>query len=243
MKRIEHVEKVLGECGFGAAGAVVHGQEGDDQREHKLRVDGQHGQGLGQRGVGDKGHDEQQRTEREIEQIAQQDTVAAQVGDEHEGQDNDAALGENGREEHQKDHAADAQRERTGACEYAQHEHAECEGEENVVVEGQRRVGCDQVVNGVAGRHDGCPDEQTQNIALAVVGVAEAVDREKGEEYADTAGQNVENTGKFDGEQTGDVVDVIKDHENGHKQFELECIVFWQHVEKILSLFFADRPL
>ena len=111
------------------------------------------------------------------------------------------------------------------------------------VVDGQRRVGSDQIVNGVAGRHDGRPDEQTQDIALAVVGVAEAVDREKGEEYADTAGQNVENTGKFDGEQTGDVVDVIKDHENGHKQFELECIVLWQHVEKILSLFFADRPL
>lgn len=110
-------------------------------------------------------------------------------------------------------------------------------------MEGQRRVGSDQIVNGVAGRHDGRPDEQTQDIALAVVGVAEAVDREKGEEYTDTAGQNVENTGKFDGEQTGDVVDVIKDHENGHKQFELECIVFWQHVEKILSLFFADRPL
>lgn len=77
VKRIEHIEKVLGECGFVAAGAVVHGQEGDDQREHEFRVDGQHGQGLGQRGVGDEGHDEQQRTEREIEQIAQQDAVAA----------------------------------------------------------------------------------------------------------------------------------------------------------------------
>lgn len=217
VKRIEHVEKVLGECGFGAAGTVVHGQEGDDQREHKFRVDGQHGQGFGQRGVGDEGHDEQQRAEREIEQIAQQDAVAAQVGDEHEGQDNDAALGENGCEEHQKDHAADAQRERAGACERAQHEHTEREGKENVVVDGQRRVGSDQIVNGVAGRHDGRPDEQTQDIALAVVGVAEAVDREKGEEYTDTAGQNVENTGKLDGEQTGNVVDVVKDHENGHK--------------------------
>ena len=29
VKRIEYVEKVLGECGFGAAGAVVHGQEGE----------------------------------------------------------------------------------------------------------------------------------------------------------------------------------------------------------------------
>lgn len=103
------------------------------------------------------------------------------------------------------------------ACEHAQHEHTEREGEENVVVDGQCRVGRDQVVNGVAGRHDGRPDEQTQHIALAVVGVAEAVDREKGEEYTDTAGQNVENTGKFGGEQTGNVVDVVKDHENGHK--------------------------
>lgn len=210
---------------------------GDDQREHKLRVDGQHGQGFGQGGVGDEGHDEQQRAEREIEQIAQQDAVAAQVGDEHEGQDNDAAFCENGREEHQKDHAADVQRERTGACEHAQHEHTEREGEENVVVDGQHRVGSNQVVNGVAGRRDGRLDEQTQDIALAVVGVAEAVDREKGEEYTDTAGQNVENTGKLDGEQTGDVVDVIKDHENGHKQFELECIVLWQHVEKSFSCF------
>ena len=53
--------------------------------------------------------------------------------------------------------------------------------------------------------------------SAAIVGVAEAVDREKGEEYTDTAGQNVENTGKLDGEQTGNVVDVVKDHENGHK--------------------------
>ena len=129
------------------------------------------------------------------------------------------------------------QRERTGACEHAQHEHTEREGEENVVVDGQHRVGSNQVVNGVAGRRDGRLDEQTQDIALAVVGVAEAVDREKGEEYTDTAGQNVENTGKFDGEQTGNVVDVVKDHENDHKQFELECIVLWQHVEKSFSCF------
>ena len=36
VKRIEHVEKVLGECGFGAEGAVVHGQKGSGNMNSEL---------------------------------------------------------------------------------------------------------------------------------------------------------------------------------------------------------------